>query len=167
MVTAAPRQIFTNCLLQVNNIISGFMGFPGTGAGSAGNAAAAAARERRSRADARGAHSLAPLPSGTLSWGTGKKCRPASPGSGERCRTRVFSVVHHAKGFTETPRESDPAHPSRGERSGQIAPPRFPPGLHEKKMLQSCLPAPRISRSLRMFKCSEISEGAAIGKVLI
>lgn len=41
MVTAAPRQIFTNCLLQVNNIISGFMGFPQTGTGRAVNSAAA------------------------------------------------------------------------------------------------------------------------------
>ena len=41
MVTAAPRQVFTNCLLQVNNIISGFMGFPQTGMGRAVNSAAA------------------------------------------------------------------------------------------------------------------------------
>lgn len=46
MVTAAPRQIFTNCLLQVNNIISGFMGFPKTGRGSAGNAVMASIRQK-------------------------------------------------------------------------------------------------------------------------
>lgn len=46
MVTAAPRQIFTNCLLQVNNIISGFMGFPEMGTGSAVNTAKASIRQK-------------------------------------------------------------------------------------------------------------------------
>lgn len=63
-VTAAPRQIFTNCLLQVNNIISEFMGFPGWARAALEILQEHQLGKRQNHKDLLGAHNMALLHNG-------------------------------------------------------------------------------------------------------